>query len=171
MRANSRVDRDRVPTESPQGIVARAAAMPSRVAGAAGRDRAADLLLRGDPRRSPRRASYRILQPRASAATSSTCRTYFRVVIEIAARVPSTLVLCLGGAHVAPDRLDVLRGGSSASSSRPTGTCCASFGPGRVGEPGRAAYVLAALPYALGIRTRRTSWQTLLHPEDMTDPG
>jgi 3-hydroxy-9,10-secoandrosta-1,3,5(10)-triene-9,17-dione monooxygenase len=118
---------------------------------------------------------YRILQPRRFGGYEFDMPTYFRVVMEIARGCPSTgWCMCLAGAHV----LQVSSMYSEQAQKELFGAdghfVCASFGfPVGVAQPQDGGYVLdGTWPYASGIPySTHFMGQTLLHPDDITDPG
>ena len=118
---------------------------------------------------------YRILQPRRFGGYEFDLPTYFRVISEITRGCPSTgWCLCLAGAHV----LQVASMYSEQAQRDFFGTdghfACASFGfPVGVAEPKDGGYVLdGTWPYASGIPySTHFMGQTLLRPDDPTDPG
>jgi 3-hydroxy-9,10-secoandrosta-1,3,5(10)-triene-9,17-dione monooxygenase len=118
---------------------------------------------------------YRILQPRRYGGYEFDLPTYFRVIMEIARGCPSTgWCLCLAGAHV----LQVSSMYSEQAQRELFGPdghfACASFGfPVGVAEAKDGGYVIdGTFPYASGIPySTHFMGQTLLHPEDPTDPG
>jgi 3-hydroxy-9,10-secoandrosta-1,3,5(10)-triene-9,17-dione monooxygenase len=118
---------------------------------------------------------YRILQPRRFGGYEFDLPTYFRVISEITRGCPSTgWCLCLAGAHV----LQVSSMYSEQAQREFFGAdghfACASFGfPVGVAEPKDGGYVLdGTWPYASGIPySTHFMGQTLLHPDDPTDPG
>ena len=118
---------------------------------------------------------YRILQPRRFGGYEFDMPTYFRVIMEITRGCPSTgWCLCLGGAHVL-QVASMYSEQAQAEFFAPEGHfVCASFGaPVGVAEPRDGGYVLdGTWPYASGIPySTHFMGQTLLHPEDPTDPG
>jgi 3-hydroxy-9,10-secoandrosta-1,3,5(10)-triene-9,17-dione monooxygenase len=118
---------------------------------------------------------YRILQPRRFGGYEFDMPTYFRVIMEIARGCPSTgWCLCLGGAHVL-QVASMYSEQAQAEFFAPEGHfICASFGfPVGVAQPRDGGYVLEGTwPYASGIPySTHFMGQTLLHPEDPTDPG
>ena len=118
---------------------------------------------------------YRILQPRRFGGYEFDMPTYFRVVMELARGCPSTgWCFCLAGAHV----LQVSSMYSEQAQREffgPDGHfACASFGaPVGVAAPKDGGYVInGTFPYASGIPySTHFMGQTLLNPEDPTDPG
>jgi 3-hydroxy-9,10-secoandrosta-1,3,5(10)-triene-9,17-dione monooxygenase len=163
------------PDLTPREIVARAAAMRPKLLELQAETEERTFYSEATHREFTEAGFYRILQPRRFGGYEFDMPTYFRVVIEIARGCPSTgWCLCLGGAHV----LQIAAMYSEQAQQELFGPdghfVCASFGfPVGVAEPQDGGYLLEGTwPYASGIPySTHFMGQTLLHPEDITDPG
>jgi 3-hydroxy-9,10-secoandrosta-1,3,5(10)-triene-9,17-dione monooxygenase len=163
------------PDLTPREIVARAAAMRPKLVELQADTEARTFYSEQTDREFTEAGFYRILQPRRFGGYEFDMPTYFRVVIELSRGCPSTgWCFCLAGAHV----LQVASMYSEQAQREffgPDGHfACASFGaPVGVAKPQDGGYVLdGTWPYASGIPySTHFMGQTLLHPEDPTDPG
>jgi 3-hydroxy-9,10-secoandrosta-1,3,5(10)-triene-9,17-dione monooxygenase len=163
------------PNLTPRDIVARAAAMRPKLLEEQAQTEERTFYSEETHRAFTEAGFYRILQPRRFGGYEFDMPTYFRVVIELARGCPSTgWCMCLGGAHV----LQVASMYSEQAQTEffgPDGHfVCASFGfPVGVAQPNDGGYVLdGTWPYSSGIPySTHFMGQTLLHPDDITDPG
>jgi 3-hydroxy-9,10-secoandrosta-1,3,5(10)-triene-9,17-dione monooxygenase len=163
------------PNLTPRDIVTRAAAMRPKLLEEQARTEERTFYSEETHRAFTEAGFYRILQPRRFGGYEFDMPTYFRVVIELARGCPSTgWCMCLGGAHV----LQVASMYSEQAQTEffgPDGHfVCASFGfPVGVAQPKDGGYVLdGTWPYSSGIPySTHFMGQTLLHPDDITDPG
>jgi 3-hydroxy-9,10-secoandrosta-1,3,5(10)-triene-9,17-dione monooxygenase len=163
------------PDLTPREIVARAAAMRPKLLERQAETEERTFYSEDTHRDFTQAGFYRILQPRRFGGYEFDMPTYFRVVIELARGCPSTgWCFCLAGAHV----LQIASMYSEQAQREffgPDGHfACASFGaPVGVAQPKDGGYVLdGTWPYASGIpHSTHFMGQTLLHPDDPTDPG
>jgi 3-hydroxy-9,10-secoandrosta-1,3,5(10)-triene-9,17-dione monooxygenase len=163
------------PNLTPREIVARAAAMRPKLLEEQAQTEERTFYSEETHRAFTEAGFYRILQPRRFGGYEFDMPTYFRVVIELARGCPSTgWCMCLGGAHV----LQVASMYTEQAQTEffgPDGHfVCASFGfPVGVAQPKDGGYVLdGTWPYSSGIPyATHFMGQTLLHPDDITDPG
>jgi 3-hydroxy-9,10-secoandrosta-1,3,5(10)-triene-9,17-dione monooxygenase len=163
------------PDLTPREIVARAEAMRPKLLEAQAETEERTFYSEEMHRAFTEAGFYRILQPRRFGGYEFDLPTYFRVISEITRGCPSTgWCLCLAGAHV----LQVASMYSERAQRDVFGPdghfACASFGfPVGVAEPKDGGYVLdGTWPYASGIPySTHFMGQTLLHPDDPTDPG
>jgi 3-hydroxy-9,10-secoandrosta-1,3,5(10)-triene-9,17-dione monooxygenase len=163
------------PDLTPREIVARAAAMRPTLLELQADTEARTFYSEETHRAFTEAGFYRILQPRRYGGYEFDMPTYFRVIMEIARGCPSTgWCLCLAGAHV----LQVASMYSEQAQRdffAPDGHfACASFGaPVGVAEARDGGYVVdGTFPYASGIPySTHFMGQTLLNPQDPTDPG
>jgi 3-hydroxy-9,10-secoandrosta-1,3,5(10)-triene-9,17-dione monooxygenase len=163
------------PDLTPREIVARAEAMRPKLLEAQAETEERTFYSEEMHRAFTEAGFYRILQPRRFGGYEFDLPTYFRVISEITRGCPSTgWCLCLAGAHV----LQVASMYSARAQRDVFGPdghfACASFGfPVGVAEPKDGGYVLdGTWPYASGIPySTHFMGQTLLHPDDPTDPG
>jgi 3-hydroxy-9,10-secoandrosta-1,3,5(10)-triene-9,17-dione monooxygenase len=163
------------PDLTPREIVARAEALRPKLLEAQAETEERTFYSEETHRAFTEAGFYRILQPRRFGGYEFDMPTYFRVVIELARGCPSTgWCFCLAGAHV----LQVASMYSERAQKELFGSdghfACASFGfPVGVAEARDGGYVLdGTWPYASGIPySTHFMGQTLLHPDDVTDPG
>ena len=163
------------PDLTPREIVARAAAMRPRLLELQADTEERTFYSEDTHREFTQAGFYRILQPRRFGGYEFDLPTYFRVVIELARGCPSTgWCFCLAGAHVL-QIASMFPEQTQREVFGPDGHfACASFGaPVGVAVPKDGGYVLdGTFPYASGIPySTHFMGQTLLHPEDPTDPG
>jgi 3-hydroxy-9,10-secoandrosta-1,3,5(10)-triene-9,17-dione monooxygenase len=163
------------PDLTPREIVARAAAMRPRLLELQADTEERTFYSEDTHRAFTQAGFYRILQPRRFGGYEFDLPTYFRVVIELARGCPSTgWCFCLAGAHVL-QIASMFPEQTQREVFGPDGHfACASFGaPVGVAQPKDGGYVLdGTFPYASGIpHSTHFMGQTLLHPDDPTDPG
>ena len=163
------------PDLTPREIVARAAAMRPELLERQQETEEHTFYAQDTHRAFTEAGFYRILQPRRFGGYEFDLETYFRVIIEIARGCPSTgWCLCLGGAHVL-QVASMFDEQAQAAFFGPDGHfVCASYGaPVGVAQPRDDGYVIGGkFSYASGIPySTHFMGQTLLHPEDPTDPG